>query len=92
MNQHYRRGAKRQRFLLVAWAGFALAAPAAAQTRIPLKVEMGDVSINKIPFLVALDEGLYAKHGLEVDMVPFSASAAARTPSVTAFTSASGGA
>lgn len=76
MNQHYRRGAKRLRFLLVAWAGFALAAPAAAQTRIPLKVEMGDVSINKIPFLVALDEGLYAKHGLEVDMVPFSASAA----------------
>jgi ABC-type nitrate/sulfonate/bicarbonate transport system substrate-binding protein len=51
-------------------------APAGAQKPIPLKVEMGDVSINKIPFLIALDEGLYEKYGLDVDMVPFSAHAA----------------
>lgn len=50
--------------------------PAWAQQKIPLKVEMGDVSINKIPFLIALDEGLYEKYGLDVDMVPFGRNAA----------------
>ncbi len=44
--------------------------------KIPVVVRMGDVSINKIPFLVALDKGLYAKNGLDVTMIPFSASAA----------------
>jgi NitT/TauT family transport system substrate-binding protein len=37
---------------------------------------MGDVSINKIPFLVALDQGLYEKHGLDVTMIPYSSDAA----------------
>lgn len=57
-------------------AAVAAAAPAARQEKTPLKVEMGDVSINKIPFLIALDEGLFEKYGLDVDMVPFSAHAA----------------
>ncbi len=50
--------------------------PVKSQEKIPLRVRMGDVSVNKIPFLIALDEGLYEKHGLDVDMVPFSARAA----------------
>ena len=29
-------------------------------------VSLGDVSINKVPFLVAADQGLYAKYGLDV--------------------------
>jgi hypothetical protein len=29
-------------------------------------VSLGDVSINKVPFLVAADNGLYEKNGLEV--------------------------
>jgi ABC-type nitrate/sulfonate/bicarbonate transport system substrate-binding protein len=44
--------------------------------KIPIIVRMSDVSINKVPFLVALDQGLYAKNGLDVTMIPFSASAA----------------
>lgn len=60
-------------FLLAATAA---AVPAAQQAKTAVKVEMGDVSINKIPFLIALDEGLFEKHGLDVDMVPFSAHAA----------------
>lgn len=56
--------------------GAAGVAPLWAQQKTPLKVEMGDVSINKIPFLIALDEGLYEKYGLDVDMVPFGRSAA----------------
>jgi NitT/TauT family transport system substrate-binding protein len=44
--------------------------------KIPIVVRMSDVSINKVPFLVALDQGLYAKHGLDVTMIPFSESAA----------------
>ena len=51
-------------------------APVWGQEKIPLGVRMGDVSINKIPFLVALDQGLYEKNGLDVTLVPFSASAA----------------
>jgi NitT/TauT family transport system substrate-binding protein len=43
----------------------ALAAPAAAQ---PLKIEvgLGDVSLNKLMFVVAAEAGLYQKNGLEV--------------------------
>ena len=33
---------------------------------IPLEVSLGDVSLNKVPFLVAADEGIYVKHGLAV--------------------------
>jgi NitT/TauT family transport system substrate-binding protein len=58
---------------------FVLAAsltPAWGQQKIPLGLRMGDVSINKVPFLVAYDQGLYEKNGLEVTLVPFSASAA----------------
>lgn len=42
-----------------------LAAPAAAQ---PLKIEvgLGDVSLNKLMFVVAAEAGIYQKNGLEV--------------------------
>jgi NitT/TauT family transport system substrate-binding protein len=36
------------------------------ETPISVDVSLGDVSINKVPFLVAADAGLYAKHGLDV--------------------------
>jgi len=41
-----------------------------------ITVSLSDVSINKIPFIIAENEGLYTKYGLEVVMTPFSASAA----------------
>ena len=41
-----------------------MAAPAFSQDRI--NVSLGDVSLNKVPFLVAADNGLYEKHGLDV--------------------------
>jgi ABC-type nitrate/sulfonate/bicarbonate transport system substrate-binding protein len=47
-----------------------LAAPAAfagqAAAPIQLEVSLGDVSLNKVPFLVAADAGIYAKHGLPI--------------------------
>ena len=43
--------------------------------RIRVTASLSDVSINKIPFIIAENEGLYTKHGLEVVMTPFSASA-----------------
>ena len=46
------------------------------QKKIPLGVRLSDVSINKVPFLVADREGLYAKYGLEVSLIPFSEDAA----------------
>ena len=46
------------------------------QNRRPLIVRMGDVSINKIPFLVAVDQGLYEKHGLDVKMIPYGSDSA----------------
>jgi NitT/TauT family transport system substrate-binding protein len=46
------------------------------QPKIPVIVRMSDVSINKVPFLVALDNGLYEKNGLDVTMIPYSESAA----------------
>ncbi|MCH7789496.1 MAG: ABC transporter substrate-binding protein [Acidobacteria bacterium] len=49
-------------------AGLMIASgPAQTQeTLTGLEVSLGDVSLNKVPFLVAADEGIYAKHGLAV--------------------------
>lgn len=49
---------------------------AQGQQKMRVTASLSDVSINKIPFIIAENEGLYAKHGLEVVMTPFSASAA----------------
>jgi ABC-type nitrate/sulfonate/bicarbonate transport system substrate-binding protein len=53
-----------------------IAAPLWGQVKVPLTVRMGDVSINKIPFLVAVDQGLYEKHGLNVTMIPYGSDSA----------------
>jgi NitT/TauT family transport system substrate-binding protein len=50
--------------------------PAQAQQKIRVTASLSDVSINKIPFIIAENEGLYAKYGLDVVMTPFSANAA----------------
>jgi NitT/TauT family transport system substrate-binding protein len=49
-------------------AALALAAMLLSGIDQPTRVDvsLGDVSINKVPQLVAADQGLYAKHGLEV--------------------------
>src|SRR5215471_10090546 len=56
-------------FKIAAIAAFALiaatAAPAAERLT-PLDVALGDVSLNKVSFLIAADAGLYQKNGLEV--------------------------
>src|SRR5215203_4803560 len=38
----------------------------AAEDIIPLEVSLGDVSLNKVAFLVAGDNGIYEKNGLKV--------------------------
>jgi ABC-type nitrate/sulfonate/bicarbonate transport system substrate-binding protein len=48
----------------------------AQQKKIPIVVSLSDVSMAKVPFLVAENEGLYAKNGLDVTLIPYSASAA----------------
>ncbi|MDA2933957.1 ABC transporter substrate-binding protein [Acidobacteria bacterium AH-259-D05] len=45
--------------------GFTLVIPA-QEDLIPLRVEMLTRSINKLPFVIAEDQGLYRKHGLDV--------------------------
>ena len=50
--------------LVAAGCGTGTTAPVDAA--IAVDVALGDVSINKVPFLVAADAGLYAKHGLDV--------------------------
>lgn len=42
------------------------AQPAKGQDR--LLVRLTDVSINKVPYIVAKEEGLFARHGLDVDL------------------------
>jgi NitT/TauT family transport system substrate-binding protein len=41
-------------------------AAAAADKAIPLDVALGDVSLNKVPFLIAADTGIYARNGLDI--------------------------
>jgi NitT/TauT family transport system substrate-binding protein len=38
----------------------------AAETLIPVTVELGDVSLTKLPFIIAADNGIYEKNGLKV--------------------------
>src|SRR6185295_19976541 len=55
-----------RRFVLaaLALAGVVPSSGIAQSTRV--EVSLGDVSINKVPQLVAADQGLYAKYGLDV--------------------------
>jgi ABC-type nitrate/sulfonate/bicarbonate transport system substrate-binding protein len=50
---------------MVACGGLPLAR---GQQRIPLKVALGDVEIQKVPFMVAKDQGIYEKNGLDADV------------------------
>lgn len=36
--------------------------------RIPLRVELGTRGVSKLPFVIAKDQGLYEKHGLDVEL------------------------
>ena len=44
----------------------ALAGQGNAQDKTKINVSLGDVSLNKVAFLVAADNGIYEKNGLEV--------------------------
>lgn len=35
---------------------------------IPIKVQLGTRSISKLPFMIAVDQGLFEKYGLEIDL------------------------
>ena len=35
---------------------------------LPLQVELGSRAVSKLPFLIAADQGLYAKYGLDVEL------------------------
>lgn len=50
--------------LALSW--FSLQPAAAADRLISLDVALGDVSLNKVPFLIAADAGIYARNGLDV--------------------------
>jgi NitT/TauT family transport system substrate-binding protein len=55
-----RRGILGLLLCLAAWPSHA------AERLIPLDVALGDVSLNKVPFLIAADSGIYARNGLDV--------------------------
>lgn len=50
----------------LALSGVCLQPAAAADRPIVLEVALGDVSLNKVPFLMAADTGIYARNGLDV--------------------------
>ena len=55
------------RLALAAALSWTLFQPAMAADRlIQLEVALGDVSLNKVPFLMAADNGIYARNGLDV--------------------------
>jgi ABC-type nitrate/sulfonate/bicarbonate transport system substrate-binding protein len=62
-------------FVMAALALAAVGASSSIQPSTRVDVSLGDVSINKVPQLVAADQGLYAKYGLDVHLT-ISASAA----------------
>jgi len=50
----------------LSWPGAAGAQENAAGTLIPVTVELGDVSLTKLPFIMAADNGIYERNGLKV--------------------------
>jgi NitT/TauT family transport system substrate-binding protein len=61
------------RLAALAFAACALAVPASAGAQekpadklVPVTVELGDVSLTKLPFIMAADNGIYEKNGLKV--------------------------
>ncbi len=48
------------------WPGAAGAQEKAADKLIPVTVELGDVSLTKLPFIMAADNGIYERNGLKV--------------------------
>ena len=63
----------------LAWPGAAGAQDKAADQRIAVTVELGDVSLTKLSFIMAADNGIYARNGLEVSQfITPSAAAAVR--------------
>src|SRR2546423_7410374 len=54
------------RLLLGLLLSLAVLPAGAADKLIPLDVALGDVSLNKVSFLIAADAGIYAKNGLDV--------------------------
>src|SRR5215472_14402146 len=55
-----------RRALLGCLLSLAVVPTQAADRLIPVDVALGDVSLNKVSFLIAADAGIYARNGLEV--------------------------
>lgn len=51
----------------LAWLGTAGAQDGTAAKLLPVTVELGDVSLTKLPFIMAADNGIYERAGLKVD-------------------------
>jgi len=76
------RAPKRLAFLVLAASALICPGGAAAQDKaadklIPVTVELGDVSLTKLPFIMAADNGIYERNGLKVSQFITPAAAAA---------------
>src|SRR5689334_3893618 len=56
------------RMFVLTLVAICTALQAVAQQKIPLQIALGDVEIQKVPFQIALDQGIYAKNGLDADV------------------------
>jgi NitT/TauT family transport system substrate-binding protein len=54
-------------FVALLIAGFACRTATAQDKALHIRVSLGDVSLNKVAFLIADDAGIYKKNGLDVD-------------------------
>src|SRR5258707_577671 len=43
----------------------AIAAPSAQAQLLPISIELGDVSLTKLPFVIAAEAGIYRRNGLD---------------------------
>lgn len=59
---------KRAGVTLAAGLAAALVTACADEDALPIKVELGTRSVSKLPFIIAADQGLYEKYGLDVDL------------------------
>ena len=74
----------RSRLLLGLLVSLAVLPAWGADKLISLDVALGDASLNKVPFLIAADTGIYARNGLDVHqyITPGAAEVARHLPGV----------
>ena len=68
MQRHFAGALFGATFLAAVAAIAPVAAPSAQAQLLPISIELGDVSLTKLPFVMAAEAGIYRRNGLDANV------------------------